>query len=66
MLTEEEGLKLRHFIDEPTFTDLHWVCLISYFQYYCTDNLKTYFDLRMLDTILITEVDQIMQLFPFL
>lgn len=60
MLTEEESLKLRHYIDEPNFNDLHWVCLISYLQYHCTDDLKTYFDFMMLDTIFITEVDQIM------
>lgn len=28
-LTEEEAGRLRFFVDEPAYTDLHWVSLLS-------------------------------------
>jgi hypothetical protein len=28
-VAEEEALKLRSFIDEPAYTDLHWVCMLD-------------------------------------
>lgn len=27
-ISEEEASKLRFYVDEPAYTDLHWVCLI--------------------------------------
>lgn len=51
MLTEEEGFKMRHYIDEPNYNDLHWVRLTHYHLF---DGLESYVAFMMLDTILIT------------
>ena len=28
IITDEEASRLRFYVDEPAFTDLHWVCSI--------------------------------------
>ena len=34
-IVDEEATKLRFFIDEPTYTDLHWVNSILYLNWFC-------------------------------